>query len=260
MKKELWQERVIELRDLLTRGLVERRESLTETEMREAAEPLEISALAQAIDHTLLDPFAREEDISRVCAEVAHFGIGAVCLFPCWIPLAKQIRDELKGTFHICVVIDFPGGGELTVTRVKAVENAFKRGCDEVDIVIPLSLFLSGNYMAVLEDLLAVREAAPGIVKVILEMSRLSPLRKKDAALIAFVSGADFLKTSTGVNGKAAEEDVRLLRDLAGKMCGVKAAGGIRSRHEAFSMLKAGADRIGSSAGPLLLKEPTLHE
>lgn len=253
MKNELWRERVSELKNLLKEGMPGRWAALADPEAQGQAGKAKDEGLAAKIDHTLLDPFANEEAVRGLCLEAARFRFGAVCLYPCWIPLAKHMRNELNASFRISVVIDFPGGGELTAARVNAVENAFKKGCEEVDIVIPLGLFFSGNYADVLEDLMAVREASPGIVKTILEMSRLTPLQKRDAALIAFVSGADFLKTSTGVNGKAAEEDVRLLRDVAGKWCGVKAAGGIRSRDAALSMIKAGADRIGTSAGPALL-------
>lgn len=253
MKKEIWRERVSDLKMLLKRGVPQRWEALADPRMREAVRSPDESRLALAIDHTLLDSMATEKDIRRVCREAAQFRFGAVCISPCWIPLAMAVRNEEKAVFRISVVIDFPAGGEISATRVKAVENAFKKGCDEVDIVMPLGLFLSGDYIAVLEDLLAVKEASRGAVKAILEMSRLNSVQKRDAALIAFSSGVDFLKTSTGVNGRAEREDVRLLRKIAGKFCGVKAAGGIRDRETALSMLKAGADRIGTSSGPALI-------
>ena len=85
-------------------------------------------------------------------------------------------------------------------------------------------------------------------VKVILETSALSEDEKIDAALIAFFAGADMLKTSTGVNGKAAVDDVKLLRMIAGNRLGVKAAGGIRDKETLIAMMKAGADRIGCSS------------
>ena len=254
MKKELWRERVSELDTLLKRGVHERWKALTALETSVPHGGAEEAGLAQMIDHTLLDPFATSEDIRRVCSEAVRFRFGAVCLFPCWIPLAREVRDREEADFRISVVIDFPGGGELTTARVTAVANAFKNGCDEVDIVMPLGLFLSGDYPAVLEDLMAVKQASAGVVKVILELSRMDGLRKRDAALIAFVSGADYLKTSTGVNGRAQPEDVRLLREVAGKICGVKAAGGIRSRDTALAMIRAGADRLGTSSGPALLR------
>jgi len=209
---------------------------------------------ASMIDHTLLNPLSAAADVKSLCEEAQVCRFGAVCLYPCWIPKALEIRQRGEHRFAVAVVIDFPAGGESTKVRVQAVCEAFREGADEVDIVLPLPRFFSGYDQDVLEDLINIKENASGIVKVILELSALNPEQKRKAALLAFLSGADFLKTSTGVNGKAAAGDVRLLKTVAGIECGIKAAGGIRTRADAEKMIRAGATRIGTSSGPHLLK------
>jgi deoxyribose-phosphate aldolase len=87
-------------------------------------------------------------------------------------------------------------------------------------------------------------------VKVILEMVLLNEEEKVTACLLCKEAGADYVKTSTGFStGGATVEDVTLMRRVVGPDMGIKAAGGIRSLTDAESMIKAGATRIGASAG-----------
>ena len=75
------------------------------------------------------------------------------------------------------------------------------------------------------------------------------------ACRVCVKAGADFVKTSTGFGtGGATAEDVKLMRETVGKDVGVKAAGGIRDRATAISMIEAGANRIGCSAGIAIIK------
>jgi deoxyribose-phosphate aldolase len=92
--------------------------------------------------------------------------------------------------------------------------------------------------------------ARPALVKVIIEAALLTEEEKIAAALLAKEAGADFVKTSTGfASGGATVADVALLRRTVGPEMGVKAAGGVRDRADAEAMLKAGATRLGASAG-----------
>jgi deoxyribose-phosphate aldolase len=115
----------------------------------------------------------------------------------------------------------------------------------------------------VLEDarglVLSVREAEGPVppadrrVKLILETSLLDERQKIVGALLAVAAGADWVKTGTGTAGPATVEDVALLRAVVGGSAGVKASGGIRDRHTATTLLRAGADRLGCSASVALL-------
>jgi deoxyribose-phosphate aldolase len=120
-----------------------------------------------------------------------------------------------------------------------------------VDVVVALPALLAGDLGRVALDLEAVVEAAGGAaVKVILETCRLGPEQRAVGAGLAAAAGAAFVKTSTGFGGGGAtEEDVRLLRAAVGPGVGVKASGGIRTAADALRLLRAGASRIGTSAG-----------
>jgi deoxyribose-phosphate aldolase len=108
------------------------------------------------------------------------------------------------------------------------------------------------------DDISEVRRAVPAaILKVILECGLLPSALRREGALIAAEAGADFVKTSTGSGpGGATVEDVRLLRETVGPHVGVKASGGIRTFAEALAMVRAGANRLGTSAGVAIVSTP----
>ena len=111
----------------------------------------------------------------------------------------------------------------------------------------------------VLEDIQAVTETAhamDALVKVILEMALLNEREKIAGCLLSQAAGAEFVKTSTGFGpGGATVADVQLMRRAVGPRMGVKAAGGVRSLADARAMLAAGATRLGSSAGVIIMRE-----
>lgn len=203
--------------------------------------------LAPYLDHTLLAPGATAADLARLCAEARAHALGAVCLHGRAVPEARRL---LAGTpVRIAAVVDFPEGVGTTAARAAEALEAVRAGADELDVVAPLPALFAGRFEAVLDDLRAVVRAAPVPVKVILETGRLDRDRKVAAAALAACAGAAYVKTSTGFGGGGATvEDVALLRSVVGEALGVKASGGIRTAAAALAMLRAGADRIGSSA------------
>jgi len=203
--------------------------------------------LAPYLDHTLLAPGATHEDLARLCAEARAHALGAVCVHRHAVAEARRL---LAGTaVKVVAVVDFPKGEGTTAARVAEAREAARTGADEVDLVAPLPALAAGRFEAVLDDLRAVIGALPVPVKVILETARLDRDRKVAAAAIARCAGAAFVKTSTGFGGGGATvEDVALLRAVVGETVGVKASGGIRTAAAALAMIRAGADRIGSSA------------
>jgi deoxyribose-phosphate aldolase len=101
------------------------------------------------------------------------------------------------------------------------------------------------------------------LTKVIIENCFLSHHEKIIACLLSKSGGADFVKTSTGFGtGGATVEDVELMRRVIGPEMGLKAAGGIRTYADAMAMIKAGATRLGASAGVKILQEAegSVHE
>lgn len=99
--------------------------------------------------------------------------------------------------------------------------------------------------------------ATKGIVhKTIIETCLLDDDEKKKVVEIALEAGSEFIKTSTGFGPRGAKvRDIRLIKDIVGDAAGIKAAGGIRTLRQVQSMLKAGATRIGTSAGVKILRE-----
>src|SRR4030042_3513308 len=209
--------------------------------------------IAQCIDQTILKPEANREEIEKFIEEVIQYDFYAAVVNPCWLEL---IHKELPANIKRCSVVGFPLGASSTKVKVKAVEDLILKGCDEIDMVMNIGYFKSRDYKNVSADITAVVESAQGhVVKVIIETCLLSDAEKKDAAKLIIESGAHFVKTSTGFNKEGALiRDVKLLRDTVGHDFGVKASGGIRDYDTGITMINAGANRIGTSAGVLIVK------
>ncbi|MDA8211216.1 MAG: deoxyribose-phosphate aldolase [Clostridia bacterium] len=214
---------------------------------------LTAKALAKTIDHTLLKPEATPEQIRQLCSEAKEFGFASVCINPAYVELAVQ---ELRGTgVKVCTVIGFPLGA--TTSSVKAYEagEAARAGALEVDTVLNVGALKAKNLDLVREDIAgvvnAVRKAnSEAEVKVILETCLLSNEEKVTACRLAQAAGAHFVKTSTGFSTAGATAgDIRLMRNTVGQAMQIKASGGIRDWQTARTLLEAGADRLGASAG-----------
>jgi deoxyribose-phosphate aldolase len=220
--------------------------------------------IAKTIDHTLLRPEATAADVEKLCREAAAFHFAAVCIFPHYVPMAAAL---LKGTdVKTCTVISFPYGADTQRIKALAADDAVHRGAEEVDVVINISAFLSGEFGLVRDELTAVARAArvrgvnmargQVIVKAIIETCYLDEKLKRLACKICEQAGVDFVKTSTGVGPHGATvKDVELLRDCLDAHIGVKASGGIRTADDLERMVSAGAVRVGTSAGASIMKE-----
>lgn len=209
---------------------------------------------ASMIDHTVLKPNAASTDIIKLCKEAAHHHFASVCINPCWVPLAYE---QLKETdVAVCTVIGFPLGATTTMAKVCEAVEAVKNGANEVDMVINIGRLLEGDYDFVRKDISAVTEAVKGhaIVKVILETCLLQDEQIVKACELCVEANADFVKTSTGFStGGATEQAVALMKRTVGDHARVKASGGVRTREDAKKMVEAGADRIGTSNGTVIV-------
>ncbi|RNC29878.1 MAG: Deoxyribose-phosphate aldolase 1 [Candidatus Dichloromethanomonas elyunquensis] len=210
--------------------------------------------LAGKIDHTLLKPEAAEKDIVNLCHEAVKYGFASVCVNPTYICTASRL---LHGTrVAASTVVGFPLGAVLTEIKVQEVLAAKAYGAREVDAVMNISRAKSGDWKTVQRDMETVVRTAQSCglkIKFIIETGLLDQDEKKKAAFIVKESGADFIKTSTGFYGGAAVEDVRNLKEWVGPSVKVKASGGIKTREFAIELVKAGADRLGTSSGLSLL-------
>jgi len=215
--------------------------------------------VAQKIDLAVLRPDATESDVLKGCEQAKFWGVKSLVVLPCWLEL---IVRELEGSEVVpSTVIAFPFGAETTEVKAATAKWAVQIGAGELDMVMAIGQFKSGNHDYVRRDIEAVVEAAKGIrsdviVKVIIETGYLTDEEKQVAAQVVEAAGADFVKTSTGFGPKGATvEDVKLLKQSVSERVKVKAAGGIRTWQQAHALLLAGADRLGTSSAAEILKE-----
>lgn len=212
--------------------------------------------LAALIDHTLLKADATSEQIAQLCEEARKYNFASVCVNPAYV---KQCAELLRGSeVMICSVIGFPLGASSTDVKVFEAKSAIEDGASEIDMVINIGALKTKNMEVVANDIREVVIAchsANAIVKVIIETALLTEEEKILSCLLAKEAGADFVKTSTGFSTSGATvEDVALMRRVVGPEVGIKAAGGIRTLEDLEKMVKAGATRIGASAGVKIIK------
>jgi deoxyribose-phosphate aldolase len=155
-------------------------------------------------------------------------------------------------------VVGFPLGASTTASKVAESEIAIRQGAQEIDMVASITAVKSGLFDEVYQDIREVTQAVHAggaMVKVIIETCLLTDEEKKRLCSIVTQAGADFIKTSTGFStGGATIADVQLLRSNVGPSVRVKASGGIRDRETAIAMINAGADRLGTSSGVLIIQ------
>ncbi|MFQ5466312.1 MAG: deoxyribose-phosphate aldolase [Thermodesulfobacteriota bacterium] len=210
--------------------------------------------LAGRIDQTLLAPEATRADVERFIDAALAYPFATLCVPPCYVGLAaRKLRGSPAG---VTTVAGFPLGYATAGAKLFEARTAADRGATEIDVVMNVSAFRSGEEGVVADEISAIVRALPGVaVKVIIEACYLTDAEKVRACGIIASAGAAFVKTSTGYGpGGATASDVRLLRRACGRRLGVKAAGGIRTTAEAIAMIEAGADRIGTSAGVKIIE------
>jgi len=221
------------------------------------------SQLARMIDYipSYEKGYVTKEDIVRACNETKLYGYGVVyVLSNFYIPLAAKMLDGTESKVGAAVLHYFRAFEEHS-TEVKAfmTRDAIEKGAKEVDMLMNIGAFKAGDYESTRRDMESVVNIAKSmgevIVKVILETGFLTDEEIVEACLLAKKAGADFVKTCTGIGPSGATvHHVRLMKRTVGDTMGVKAAGGIRSTHDAIAMIEAGADRIGSSNAKAIIE------
>jgi len=214
--------------------------------------------LAKMIDHTLLKPDATQDQIAQLCFEARKYGFASVCINPTWVKLSAQLLED--SPVKVCTVIGFPLGATAPEVKTFETQNAIENGATEIDMVINIGALKARDLELVARDIRGVVSSAHArgaLVKVIIEAVLLTDEEKTIACLLSKEAGADFVKTSTGfASGGATVHDVALMRQTVGPEMGIKAAGGVRTYEDAENMIKAGATRIGASAGVKIIQGP----
>ncbi len=215
-----------------------------------------LKEIAKTIDHAVLKPDFTDTDLEQHAKMCMEFGVFSMCVKPCDIKSAKKL---LSGSdVKVSCVLSFPHGADATSVKIFQAKQAIGDGTDEIDMVMNIGKFLSGDYNYVLEDIRAVVDVAHSqgvLVKVIQEIGFLTPEQVAKACELSYEAGADFVKTSTGFGpGKATPEVIAIMMKTVGGKMGVKASGGIRTPEDAAAFLKQGATRLGIGSTEAVLK------
>lgn len=207
---------------------------------------MEIKEILSCVDHTLLSQNATLDDIKAICDDGIKYQTASVCIPPSFVMDAKQyVGNRLK----ICTVIGFPNGYNTTAVKCFETENAIQNGADEIDMVINIGWLKDKKYDEILSEIKSVKRACGDkILKVIIETCLLSREEKIKMCEIVSLSGADYIKTSTGFStGGATREDVEIFAEYKAEHLKIKAAGGISSIEDAIDFINLGAERLGTS-------------
>jgi deoxyribose-phosphate aldolase len=211
--------------------------------------------VASKIDHAVLKPDQTEADVRENAAMCIARGVASLCVRPCDVKLAAELLKD--SPVMVSCVLSFPHGADTTSTKVFQARQAIGDGVQEIDMVMNIGQFLSGNAAYVRDDIKAVVDIAhaSGVrVKVIQESAYLSLDQVAIACELSLEAGADFVKTSTGFAPSSATPEIIdvMVQTVGGKM-GIKASGGIRTWDQAVGYLEQGATRLGIGATAAVL-------
>jgi deoxyribose-phosphate aldolase len=238
--------------------------SLSTRSIKKASKLQFLDLAVRCMDLTTLEGADTPGKVAALCAKARRPqpgddsipAVAAVCVYPARIKDAKAALQG-SGVRIASVATSFPSGQGFLSLKLQEVEQAQQAGADEIDMVIDRSAFLSGSYVQVYEEIVAVKQACgPALLKVILETGELGTYDSvRRASLLAMAAGADFIKTSTGKITPAATLPVALvmmeaIRDFSheyGREVGLKPAGGIRTSKQAIAYLVTLLETLGAT-------------
>lgn len=214
---------------------------------------MNINEILSRVDHTLLSQSATTEEITSIINDGIKYNTASVCIPASYV---KYASEYAKGRIKICTVIGFPNGYSTTEVKCYETTDAIKNGADEIDMVINIGHLKDGRYDEILDEIKAIKKCCGDkILKVIIETCLLTDEEKIKMCEIVNLSGADYIKTSTGFSaGGATTHDIELFAKHVAPHVKIKAAGGISSLEDAEAFIKLGASRLGTSRIVKLVK------
>ncbi|MFZ2228121.1 MAG: deoxyribose-phosphate aldolase [Candidatus Nanopelagicaceae bacterium] len=248
-------------------GAEARAAMLATRSIKTSAKNFAIDLAISMVDLTTLEGADTPEKVRALCAKavrpdpsdlsVPH--VGAICVYNDMVSIAREQLDLIGGEDIpvAAVATAFPSGRASMAVKIQDTEDAIAAGAQEIDMVIDRGAFLSGKYMDVFQEIVAIREICGdrAHLKVILETGELVTYDNvRKASFLAMLAGADFIKTSTGKIAPAATapvvlimlEAVRDFYQMTQHRIGVKPAGGIRNTKDAIKQLVL----VNETAGP----------
>ncbi len=207
--------------------------------------------LMGSIELTTLKTTDSEESVMAFTEKVNHFDevyadlphVATICVYPCFAKIVSETL-EIDGVEIACVSGSFPSSQALIEVKVAETALAIKDGATEIDIVMPVGKFLSGDYEGVCDDINELKQTCGDkAMKVILETGCLKTAENiKKASILSMYAGADYIKTSTGKLEPAATPEaayvmcqaIKEYYEETGIQIGFKPAGGINSVMDAL--------------------------
>lgn len=212
--------------------------------------------ISRFIESTNLNPTITGGEVDALIKEAIELQVYGICVPPFWVKRAA--REVGAANLSVVTVIGFPLGYQMTETKVEEARLAIRDGASELDLVMNVSAFKDGMPWPKIEfaKLSKIAHEQAVLLKVIIEVAYLSDEEIVRAGRLCADAGVDFVKTSTGFapNGSTTPHHVQLLRDSLPSNVGIKASGGIKTREQAESLIKAGADRLGTSAASQIIR------
>ena len=230
-------------------------------------ETLTLNALAKMIDHSLLHPTMKDEDIVKGCELSKKYNVATACIKPYCIPMVKELLSGSE--VGVCPVIAFPHGNSMTSIKVKEAERAVLAGGEEIDVVVNIGKVLGGNWDYVSEEIEAINDvvtANQAILKVIFENDYLQDehvirlceiCSEHQVAFVKTSSGYGFVKQENGMYSYrgATDHHLRLMRKHSSPSVQIKAAGGVRTLDDLLRVRQLGVTRVGATATETILEE-----
>ena len=207
--------------------------------------------LFNCIDLTTLKTEDSEESVLKFTERVNDFedkypdlkNVAAICVYPCFAKIVSQSL-EVEDVNIACVSAGFPSSQTFTEVKVAETALALADGATEIDIVIPVGKFLSGDYEGMCDEIEEIKTiCGERHLKTILETGALKTAENiMKASILSMYSGADFIKTSTGKQEPAATPEVAYVMcraikayyEQTGRKVGFKPAGGINCVNDAL--------------------------
>ena len=243
-------------------GVELRVDTLKRRSIKKASKLWALDLAIRMMDLTTLEGRDTPGKVRGLCAKAMHPqpgdssipSVAAVCVYPA---LVADAKEALRGSSVkvASVATAFPSGQSFLGVKIAEVREAIEAGADEIDMVIDRGAFLSGDYGALFDEIVDIREACGDThLKVILETGELETFDNiRRASILAMAAGADFIKTSTGKVTPAATlpatlvmlEAIRDFEKATGRAVGMKPAGGIRTAKEAIQYLVVLYETLG---------------
>lgn len=207
--------------------------------------------LMSCVEQTTLKATDSEESVLRLTERINKFEdayptlphVATICVYPCYAKIVSQSL-EVEGVKVACVSGNFPSSQALIEVKTVETALALKDGATEIDIVMSVGKYLSGDYETLCDEISELKAiCGENKMKVILETGLLpctSDIMK--ASLLAMYAGADYIKTSTGKENPAATPEaayvmcqaIKEYHDKTGIQIGFKPAGGLNTVHDAL--------------------------